>query len=54
MGTRPKGDEPQKREIKPKRGPQPELLKSEAPWEEAEGNALRKKPREGGRLKPKK
>jgi hypothetical protein len=44
MGTRPKGEEPQKREPKPKRGPKPERLKLEVPWEEAVSKSLKKPP----------
>jgi len=44
MGTRPKGEEPRKREIKPKRGPRAELLKQDVPWEEAAAKSLKKPP----------
>jgi hypothetical protein len=46
MGTRSKGKAPGKR------GPKPEMLKLEGPWEEAVAKALKKKRPEGGWPKP--
>jgi hypothetical protein len=54
MGTRPKGDEPAKREPKPKRGPKPETLVLPGPWEDAVAKSLKKKRPEGGWPKPQK
>lgn len=44
MGTRPKGEEPSKRDLKPKRGPKPETLVLPDPWEGNVEKALKKPP----------
>jgi hypothetical protein len=52
MGARPKGDEPRKREAKPKRGPKPETLVLPGKWEQNVGKPLKKQPPKGGWPQP--
>jgi hypothetical protein len=54
MGTRPKGEEPHKRESKPQRGPKPETLILPGHWEENVGKAHKKGPTEEDSAQPKK